>query len=119
MINAQTVRIYNVDKDDCCLLKEGMHYTSQTEGINLIDWNILSSAATAFGAVVTGIGVIFGAWQIRLGKKQAQAVFEDSLDQQYRAISMELPVNVLVITIIALNLKKYMMKLLVIVLSHI
>ncbi len=61
-----------------------------------IDWNIISSVATAIGSVATAIGVIFGAWQIRLTKKQAQAEFEDHLDQQYRQLSMELPVDVLI-----------------------
>lgn len=62
----------------------------------MIDWDVLSSAATAFGSIVTAIGVAFGAWQIRLAKMQSQAEFEDSLDQQYRVISMELPVDVLI-----------------------
>ncbi len=61
-----------------------------------IDWNMVSSVATAVGSVATAIGVIFGAWQIRLSKKQSQAEFEDKLDQQYRIISMELPVDVLI-----------------------
>jgi hypothetical protein len=55
----------------------------------IIDWNIISSIATA-------LGVCFGAWQIKVGKEQAQATFEDSLDQQYRSLSMELPVSVLI-----------------------
>jgi hypothetical protein len=62
----------------------------------MIDWNIVNSVAASFGSIVTAIGVAFGAWQIRLGKKQSQAEFEDSLDQQYRSISMELPVDVLI-----------------------
>jgi len=62
----------------------------------MIDWTMISSVGTAFGAVVTSIGVVFGAWQIMLGKKQSQAEFEDSLDQQYRVLSMALPVDVLI-----------------------
>lgn len=62
----------------------------------VIDWGVVSSAATAVGSLVTALGVGFGAWQIRVGKEQAQAAFEDSLDQQYRTLSMELPVNVLI-----------------------
>jgi hypothetical protein len=62
----------------------------------MIDWNIVSSIATAFGAVVTGVGVMFGAWQIRLTQKQSQAEFEDSFDQQYRVLTMELPVDILI-----------------------
>ena len=62
----------------------------------MTDWNAISSIATATGSVLTGFGVAFGAWQIRLAKKQSQAEFEDHLDQQYRKISMELPVDVLI-----------------------
>jgi len=61
-----------------------------------IDWNVLGSIATAVGSLATGVGVIFGAWQIRLSKKQAQAEFEDNLDQQYRNLTMDLPVDVLI-----------------------
>jgi len=61
-----------------------------------IDWNVVSSAATAIGSLATALGVCFGAWQIKVGKDQAQATFEDSLDQQYRSLSMELPVSVLI-----------------------
>ena len=61
-----------------------------------IDWNVISSVATAIGSVATALGVLFGAWQIRISKKQSQAEFEDSLDQQYRSISMKLPVDVLI-----------------------
>lgn len=61
-----------------------------------MDWNILSSIATSVGSVATAVGVIFGAWQIRLSKKQSQAQFEDGLDQQYRVLTMELPVDVLI-----------------------
>lgn len=61
-----------------------------------IDWNAISSIATSIGSIATAIGVFFGAWQIRLSKKQSQAGFEDSLDQQYRLLTMELPVDVLI-----------------------
>lgn len=62
----------------------------------VIDWNIISSVATALASLATALGVCFGAWQIKVGKEQAQATFEDSLDQQYRSLSMELPVSVLI-----------------------
>ncbi len=62
----------------------------------VIDWNVVSSAATAVASLATALGVCFGAWQIKVGKDQAQATFEDSLDQQYRSLSMELPVSVLI-----------------------
>ena len=61
-----------------------------------IDWNALGSIATAIGSIATALGVIFGAWQIRLSKKQAQATFEDHFDQQYRVLTMEIPVDVLI-----------------------
>jgi hypothetical protein len=61
-----------------------------------LDWNIIGSASTALASIATAVGVLFVAWQIRLTKKQAQAEFEDSLDQQYRALSMLLPVDVLI-----------------------
>ncbi|OUS30505.1 hypothetical protein A9Q99_06005 [Gammaproteobacteria bacterium 45_16_T64] len=62
----------------------------------VVDWNVVSSIATAAGSIATGVGVLFGAWQIRLSKKQAQAEFEDHLDQQYRILSMDIPVDVLI-----------------------
>ncbi|MDG1732577.1 MAG: hypothetical protein P8H39_06315 [Thalassotalea sp.] len=62
----------------------------------VIDWDIVSSAATAIASLATALGVCFGAWQIKVGKDQAQATFEDGLDQQYRVLSMELPVSVLI-----------------------
>lgn len=62
----------------------------------IIDWNIVSSIATGVASLATAIGVCFGAWQIKIGKEQAQAAFEDGLDQQYRSLSMELPVSVLI-----------------------
>ncbi|TQV88213.1 hypothetical protein [Aliikangiella coralliicola] len=75
-----------------------INQTSQYEDKNKmnIDWNILSSIATAIGSLATAIGVIFGAWQIRLSKKQSQAAFEDHFDQQYRELTMEIPVDVLI-----------------------
>lgn len=60
------------------------------------DWEMISSIATAIGSLATALGVLFGAWQIQLSKKQSQAEFEDHLDQQYRSLSMELPVDVLI-----------------------
>jgi len=68
-----------------------------TKGEELnIDWSVIGAAATAVGTVVTALGVLFGAWQIRLSKKQAQAKFEDQLDQQYRSLTIDLPVDVLI-----------------------
>jgi hypothetical protein len=53
------------------------------------DWNTLASFATA---ILVGVGV----WEIRQGSRIAQAQFEDSLDQQYRALSKEIPVDALI-----------------------
>lgn len=62
----------------------------------MTDWSTFNSIATGVGSLATAIGIIFGAWQIRISKKQSQAEFEDQLDQQYRAISMLLPVDILI-----------------------
>ncbi|MFT7184709.1 MAG: hypothetical protein ACI84K_000075 [Pseudohongiellaceae bacterium] len=61
-----------------------------------IDWNVISSISTAVASVATAIGVLFAAWQFRQSQKQSQASFEDSMDQQYRSLSMALPVDVLI-----------------------
>ena len=51
-------------------------------------WDKISSAATA-------IGVIIAAWQLWGSRKIAQTSFEDGLDQQYRNLSMDIPVDAL------------------------
>ncbi len=61
-----------------------------------INWTSINSIATTLASVATAIGVVFGAVQIRLSKKQSLAQFEDQMDQQYRSISMELPVDILI-----------------------
>lgn len=61
-----------------------------------MDWNAVSSIATAFASVATAIGVLFCGIQLKIAKKQGQAEFEDKLDQQYRTIAMALPVDVLI-----------------------
>ena len=53
------------------------------------DWNTISS-------VFTAIGVSIAAWQIWESRRLAQATFEDSLDKQYRALIMQIPVDVLI-----------------------
>ena len=55
----------------------------------IVDWNTLASVATA---VLVGVGV----FEIRLGSRIAQAQFEDSLDQQYRNLSKDIPVDALI-----------------------
>ena len=53
-----------------------------------MNWDTIASIATA-------IGVIFAACQIWQSKRLAQVTFEDSLDQQYRDLAMQIPVDVL------------------------
>ena len=62
----------------------------------VIDGIVVGAVATAAGTLVTAFGVLFGAWQIRISKKQSQAEFEDGFDQQYRALTIDLPVDVLI-----------------------
>jgi len=84
---------------DFCIIKRYESLNTYRNGLNnrmAIDWNAISSISTAVASVATAIGVLFGAWKIRLSKKQAQAEFEDSMDQQYRSLSMDLPVDVLI-----------------------
>ncbi len=47
-------------------------------------------------AIATAIGVFIGVWHIREGRKLAQSSFEDSLDQQYRELSRDIPVDALI-----------------------
>lgn len=60
------------------------------------DWNAIGAISTAIGSIATAVGVCFGAWQIHLTRKQSLTEFEDSLDQQYRSLSMGIPVEVLI-----------------------
>ena len=52
-------------------------------------WNTIASIATA-------IGVCIAAWQIWESRKLSQTSFEDSLDQQYRNLAMDIPVDALI-----------------------
>ncbi len=54
-----------------------------------MNWDTLASFATS-------IGVGIAAWQIWENRKLAQTTFEDSLDQQYRSLAMQIPVDVLI-----------------------
>ncbi len=47
-------------------------------------------------AVATAIGVCIATWQFRENGKLAQSAFEDSFDQQYRALLKEIPVDALI-----------------------
>lgn len=61
-----------------------------------VDWSVVSSIATAFASITTAVGVLLVGNQLKLSKKQDLASFEGALDEQYRAISMALPVDVLI-----------------------
>jgi hypothetical protein len=54
-----------------------------------MDWNTISSIATAAGVCVA-------AWQLWAGRKLAQTSFEDGLDQQYRNLVKDIPVDALI-----------------------
>lgn len=54
-----------------------------------LNWDTVASVATAGG-------VLLAAWQIRAGQKLAQSTFEDTLDQQYRGLAKEIPVDALI-----------------------
>jgi len=54
-----------------------------------MNWDTIASLATA-------IGVCIGAWQIWESRKLAQTSFEDGIDQQYRKLAMNIPVDALI-----------------------
>ena len=54
-----------------------------------MNWNTIASLATA-------IGVCIAAWQIWESRKLVQTSFEDGLDQQYRHLAMNIPVDALI-----------------------
>jgi len=47
-------------------------------------------------SLATAIGVCIAAWQIWESRKLAQTSFEDGLDQQYRKLAMDIPVDALI-----------------------
>ncbi len=53
-----------------------------------MDWNTIASIATAAGVAVA-------AWQIWESRRLAQMSFEDAVDQQYRDLAMQIPVDAL------------------------
>lgn len=55
----------------------------------MIDLSSIVSLATA-------LGVFIAAFELRQGQKTAQSQFEDSLDQQYRQLAKEIPVDALI-----------------------
>jgi hypothetical protein len=46
-------------------------------------------------SIATALGVAVAAWQIWESRSLAQTTFEDSLEQQYRNLAMQIPVDVL------------------------
>ena len=54
-----------------------------------MNWDTVASIATSIG-----VGIV--AWQIWESRKLAQTTFEDSLDQQYRSLVMQIPVDALI-----------------------
>ena len=54
-----------------------------------MNWDTVASLATA-------IAVCIAAWQIWESRKLAQTSFEDGLDQQYRNLAMDIPVDALI-----------------------
>jgi len=53
------------------------------------DWNSIASIFTSFGVLVA-------AFQLRVSSKIAQSKFEDSIDQQYRELAKDIPVDALI-----------------------
>jgi hypothetical protein len=54
-----------------------------------MNWETIASIATA-------VGVGIAAWQLWEGRMLAQTTFEDSFDQQYRNLAMQIPVDALI-----------------------
>lgn len=52
-------------------------------------FEIIQSVAS----LATAVGVAIAAWQLRMAKQQAQSQFEDTLNEQYRAVASRLPLN--------------------------
>jgi len=51
---------------------------------------------TDIGSIATAVGVLLGVWQIRQNAKLNRASYEDSFDQQYRSLAMDIPVDALI-----------------------
>jgi hypothetical protein len=54
-----------------------------------MNWDTIASLATA-------IGVCIAAWQIWESRRLSQTAFEDGLDQQFRQLAMDIPVDALI-----------------------
>ena len=55
----------------------------------MFDWTTMASIATA-------IGVSIAVFELRESQKIAQTQFEDSMDQQYRELAKDIPVDALI-----------------------
>lgn len=61
-----------------------------------IDFSTTISLIGAMGSIATAFGLIYVAQDVHHSKKTTQAEFEDQFDQQYRALMMPIPVDVLI-----------------------
>ncbi|HAS6629946.1 hypothetical protein P3377_18980 [Vibrio parahaemolyticus] len=68
-----------------------------------IPWSDIADIATSVGAVIglasvviTAIGVLFALKQLKVTQNIAQTEFENSIDQQYRQIIQNIPVDILI-----------------------
>jgi hypothetical protein len=66
----------------------------------LIDWTLVAS-------IVTAIGVFVAAYGLRESRQIAQTEFEDSLDQQYRELAKDIPVDALIGKMVASDKKEF------------
>ena len=55
----------------------------------------IQTILTAIAGVVTAAGVVIAAWQLWLTRRLAQSSFEDSLNKEYRSLTIEIPVDAL------------------------
>lgn len=65
-----------------------------------IDWSLIASIATA-------VGVLVAAYGLRESRQIAQTEFEDSLDQQYRELAKDIPVDALIGKIVTSDKKEF------------
>jgi hypothetical protein len=58
--------------------------------------NYIADCATAVAAVIAAISLGISAYQTNLSRRLAETAFEDTIDQQYRELAKEIPVDVLI-----------------------
>lgn len=61
-----------------------------------VSLNDISNVATATAAVIAAFSLGVSAFQTRLSRRIAETTFEDSIDQQYRDLAKEIPVDILI-----------------------